>query len=128
MDGQYVLHEDDLRQEATVVFYNSILTYDLEQHEVEFGLYAKICISNALISQVRRLQRRNAERLSEASDEGLFGWDREDPSVRILEQESLKSLYSIIRGNLSEFEYEIWQLYTSGRTAKQIGEMVGKDE
>lgn len=128
VDGQYVLHEDDLRQEATVVFYNSILTYDLEQHEVEFGLYAKICISNALISQVRRLQRRNAERLSEASDEGLFGWDREDPSVRILEQESLKSLYSIIRGNLSEFEYEIWQLYTSGRTAKQIGEMVGKDE
>lgn len=128
VDGQYVLHADDLRQEATVVFYNSILTYDLEQHEVEFGLYAKICISNALISQVRRLQRRNAERLSEASDEGLFGWDREDPSVRILEQESLKSLYSIIRGNLSEFEYEIWQLYTSGRTAKQIGEMVGKDE
>jgi RNA polymerase sporulation-specific sigma factor len=128
VDGQYVLHADDLRQEATVVFYNSIMTYDLEQHEVEFGLYAKICISNALISQVRRLQRRNAERLSEASDEGLFGGDREDPSVRILEQESLKSLYSIIRGNLSEFEYEIWQLYTSGRTAKQIGEMVGKDE
>ena len=46
----YSLYADDFKQEATVVFYNAILTYDVEQHEVEFGLYAKICISNALIS------------------------------------------------------------------------------
>ena len=52
------LYGDDFRQEATVVFYNSILTYDMEQHEVEFGLYAKICIANALISQLRVLKNR----------------------------------------------------------------------
>ena len=37
-------HEEDLRQEATIVFYNAILNYDLESDGVEFGLYAKICI------------------------------------------------------------------------------------
>ncbi len=125
----YSLHADDFRQEATVVFYNSILTYDMEQHEVEFGLYAKICVSNALISQLRMLKKRNTERLSSASDDGLFINDSEDdPSVRILEQESLSTLYSVIRDNLSDFEYRVWRLYMSGRTAKQIGDIVDKDE
>ncbi len=124
----YSLYADDFRQEATVVLYNAILTYDVEQHEVEFGLYAKICISNALISQLRLLTRRNGERLADTSDEDLFVNDSEDPSVRILERESLRALYSVIRGNLSEFEYRVWRLYMSGRTAKEIGETVGKTE
>jgi RNA polymerase sporulation-specific sigma factor len=122
------LYGDDFRQEATVVFYNSILTYDMEQHEVGFGLYAKICIANALISQLRVLKKRNAERLSETSDDGLFVNDSEDPSLKILEQESLSSLYSVIRGNLSDLEYRIWQLYMSGRTAKEIANVIDKDE
>ena len=124
----YSLYADDFKQEATVVFYNAILTYDVEQHEVEFGLYAKICISNALISQVRRLTRRSGERLADMSEEGLFINDFEDPSVKILERESLRALYSVIRGSLSEFEYRIWQLYLSGRTAKEIGDIVGKTD
>ena len=127
-DEMYSLYRDDFMQEATVVFYNSILTYDMDQQEVEFGLYAKICISNALISQLRVLKKRKAERLSEASDEGLFVNESEDPSLRVLEQESLKSLYSVIKGNLSEFEYLIWRLYMSGKTAKDIGLRIGRDE
>ena len=122
------LYGDDFRQEATVVFYNSILTYDMEQHEVGFGLYAKICIANALVSQLRVLKKRKAERLSETSDDGLFANDSEDPSLKILEQESLSSLYSVIRGNLSDLEYCIWQMYMSGRTAKDIAAVIGKDE
>lgn len=127
-DELYSLYREDFIQEATVVFYNAILTYDMDQHEVEFGLYAKICISNALISQLRVLKKRRAERLSETSDDGLFASDSEDPSLRVLEQESLKSLYSVIRGNLSEFEYRVWQMYMSGRTAREIGQLLNKDE
>jgi RNA polymerase sporulation-specific sigma factor len=100
----------------------------MEQHEVGFGLYAKICIANALISQLRVLKKRKAERLSETSDDGLFVNDSEDPSLKILEQESLSSLYSVIRGNLSDLEYRIWQLYMSGRTAKEIANVIDKDE
>ena len=122
------LYAEDFRQEATVTFYNAILAYDVEQHEVEFGLYAKICIANALISQLRLIGKRRSERLSDSSEECLFDKDSDDPSAKILEQESLKSLYSVIRGNLSEFEYRVWQMYMSGKSARQIGLMVGKDE
>ena len=119
---------DDLRQEATVVFYNAILTYDIEQTEVEFGLYAKICISNALVSQLRKLKKRAAEPLPDKEGNDFFVHESEDPSENILEQERLKALYSVIRKNLSSFEYRVWQYYMSGRTAREIGILVGKDE
>ncbi len=123
------LHREDLRQEATVVFYRAILSYDIAQDEVEFGLYAKICISNALVSKLRVQSRQILEQPSELlwgmeqSDEG-----ETDPSVRILEQERVKTLDTLIRNSLSRFEYRIWQLYMSGRTAREIARMVGKDE
>lgn len=119
---------DDLRQEATVVFYNSIMTYELDQNEVEFGLYAKICITNALISQLRARKKRENERPSDIFSDEFFVLDSEDPLRKILEQESVKKLYSVIRKSLSDFEYSIWRLYMSGRSAKEIGDIVGKDE
>ena len=119
---------DDLRQEATVVFYNSVMTYELDQNEVEFGLYAKICITNALISQLRAHKKRESERPSDSLSDDFLTGDSEDPLGKILEQESIKTLYSVIRKNLSEFEYRVWQLYMSGRSAKEIGGIVGKDE
>ena len=119
---------DDLRQEAVLCFYNSIFTYDLEQREVEFGLYAKICISNALISQIRLQKKRTAEQLTEFQNVLFFGHDSEDPSDRILEEERIRTLYSLIRKNLSPYEYRIWQLYMSGRTAKDICALVDSDE
>ena len=119
---------DDLRQEAIVVFYNSIMTYELDQNEVEFGLYAKICITNALISQLRARKKRENERPSDIFSDDFFVRDSEDPLGKILEQESVKQLYSVIRKNLSDLEYRVWQLYMSGRSAKEIADIVGKDE
>ncbi|MBE6535789.1 MAG: sigma-70 family RNA polymerase sigma factor [Ruminococcaceae bacterium] len=125
-DEFYGLYSEDLRQEATMVFYNSILTYDVEQHEVEFGLYAKICITNALISQKRLLMRRRGESLSENDLGELFGDSEQDPSAIVMEQESLRALDSLIRGSLSDLEYRIWCLYMSGKTASEISLSVGK--
>ena len=128
--GAYELSADidDLRQEATVVFYNSVMTYELDQNEVEFGLYAKICITNALISQLRAQKKHGSERFSDSLSDEVFVSDSEDPLGKILEQESVKTLYAVIRKNLSDFEYRVWQLYMSGRSAREIGALVGKDE
>ena len=52
---------DDLRQEATLVFYNAILNYDVDKEGVEFGLYAKICVSNMLKTQKKILNRVKTE-------------------------------------------------------------------
>ena len=118
----------DLRQEAILNFYNSILNFDTEQSEVEFGLYSKICISNALISQLRLHKKHTAEQLSASLNNMFFVHDSEDPSERILEEERVQALHSLISKNLSKYEYRIWQLYMSGRTAKEIGDTVGKSE
>jgi RNA polymerase sporulation-specific sigma factor len=126
-DESFSLYCDDLRQEASVVFYNSILAYDLEQNEVEFGLFAKICIHNALASVLRTLKKRSAEQLTETAEDLLIVQDFEDPSSRTLERERLKSLYAVIRNSLSDFEYSVWQLYMSGRSASEIAHLVGTD-
>ena len=119
---------EDLRQEAVVAFYHSILAYDTDQTDVEFGLYAKICISNALVSQLRKLKRRILEPLTDTERDHFFLYDSEDPSESILEQERAEALCLVIRNNLSTFEYRVWQYYVSGRTAREIGALVGKEE
>ena len=129
-DGAVKPFEEDLRQEAVLVFYNSILTYDESQTEVEFGLYARICVSNALVSQLRSIKKRSAEQLTESGGTDMLPCTEggDDPSERILEQENLKYLYSVIRSSLSDYEYRIWQYYMTGRTARDIGALIGKEE
>jgi len=119
---------EDLRQEAAVAFYRSVLSYDLEQRDVEFGLYAKICLSNALISKLRAKRSPMEERLEDSKQEIELAGESEDPAAKLLEQERLSALYAIIRETLSEFEYRVWNLYLSGQTAKEIGTLVGRDE
>ena len=121
--------EEDLLQEATVVFYNAILTYDQTQTEVEFGLYARICISNALVSQMRYINKRRVERSIEPeSSELLVQETAINPVDDIVKQEDLRALYSIIKKNLSDYEYLIWHNYMLGKTAKEIGQVVGSGE
>ena len=120
-------YAEDLRQEATLVFYNAILNYDIDNEGVEFGLYAKICVNNALISQLRTLDKAKTEQLKEEIIETETS-AVDEPSKSIIEHESLERIDSIIKENLSSFEYCVWCLYASGRTAREIGEFVGKSE
>ena len=120
---------EDLLQEATLVFYNAILTYDKTQTDVEFGLYARICVSNALVSQMRIINRRRAEHLNDF-DIGDIAKNEifEDLERDVVANENLRALYSIIRNNLSDYEYSIWHHYMLGKTAKEIGVMVGSSD
>ena len=127
-EDMFSTYREDLYQEASLVFYNSILAYDLDQNEVEFGLFAKICIRNALVSQLRVLKRRSEDLLEEIPESHLPATDNYDPAAKILEQEHLKTLYDIIRKNLSEFEYSVWQLYIAGRSSADIAKALSSDE
>ena len=121
--------EEDLLQEATLVFYNAILTFDETQTEVEFGLYARICISNALVSQIRAINKRKVEQFDISVGENLVdSSEMTNPIEDIVKQEDLTQLYSIIKSNLSEYEYLVWHNYMLGKTAKEIGLLVGSTE
>ena len=125
-DGLSANDKDDFRQEASVAFYNSVLTYDIGQSNVEFGLYAKICVCNALISQIRIAKRIPTE-VQELSDNLILGESHEDLSSRIVEEERLSFLFKIIRNTLSKYEYRVWELYFSGCSTSEIAKWLNTD-
>ena len=119
---------EDLRQEAYVSFHRALMHYDAEQHEVEFGLYAKICIDNGLYSAMRSMKHLTRapllplEALEEHADDGT------DPSEHLIEQEKFNALYAQIEAALSPLENRIWRLYIIGQPTAAIAQAVGKDE
>lgn len=118
--------KEDLRQEASVAFYNSVLTYDLEQSEVELGLYAKICMRHALISHIR-IAKRIPTDIQELSENLISDEPNEDPTSRLLEEERLSFLFKIIRNTLSKYEYKVWELYLSGCSTPEIAKKLNTD-
>ena len=123
-----ILSEDekDLRQEAHLAFYRALLGYNVEQQDVSFGLYAKICIENALVSALRKM-RPSGELLDYDTMISLPAGSEEDPSHRLREQEDYEALCRRIARALSPFENAIWQRYIAGMTVQQIAEQLGRD-
>ncbi len=124
-----VQDREDLRQEAVLGFYRALQHFDTMQEQVRFGLYAKECIRNGLISHLRSIKRHENVVLLE--DESLFDdaeYASDDPAERFAEEESYLALSRRIHDTLSPLENRIWWLYLSGRTAKEIAVLSGKDE
>ncbi len=124
-----VQDREDLRQEALVAFYCAVKSYRIEQDSVQFGLYAKDCIRNRLISYLRSVKKH--EQLLLLDDEDVTVTDaltETDPAERLLEEEAYLELYRRVRQTLSEYENGVWWLFLSGRTAKEIAAQLGTDE
>ncbi len=114
---------DDLRQEACIAFYHAMDTYDTEQEDVQFGLYAKTCIRNRLVSYTRGLHRMEPIPLDDTDLQ-----DRADPEQTLVEEEAYRALYHKIEALLSPYENRVWWLYLSGRTAREIAALFSRDE
>ena len=122
---------EDFKQDLTVTFYNAILSYDLSQTHVSFGLYAKICMNNFFITQLRLLKRRRGlETLSleETSMEGNEVKGEDDPSADVIRREEMREWNKKIEAELSAFEHKVWQYYFSGCSNREIAEILGKSE
>ena len=118
---------EDHRQEAVLAFYRALMHYDTAQSEVQFGLFAKLCIKNALYSHLRKLKRRQ-DLLLEDQAEAICEDPEGDPANRVMAEESYVELSRTIHDVLSEYENQIWWLYLSGRTAKEIADHLDRDE
>lgn len=122
---------EDLRQEALLCFYRAAMSYDLSQEHVSFGLYAQICMTNRLVSCVRRMKRHAEEQtlslesggeLADAAGTGA------DPTEPLAARERLDATYAVIRRVLSSFEFAVWQHYVEGLSAREIAVRLGKTE
>ena len=115
---------EDLRQIALLALYRAALGFDLLQSDVEFGLYAKICMANALVSQLRVIGRRRAET---PLTDTLSCAQVDDPAARLMEEEALADLHKRIRAVLSPFELRVWTLYVAGYRSGEIARQLQKD-
>ena len=120
-----VCDAEDLRQEASIAFYRAVERFDVEREGVQFGLYAKICIRNHLISFARRMP---ASEAIVSLDSRESAQEEADPAQSLMDEESYTALYRRVEALLSPYENRVWWLYLSGRTAREIAILFSKDE
>ena len=113
---------EDLRQEAIIAFYSSLISYDFSISNVEFGLYAKVCICNRLVSQMRIIKRHMSHSAPLYDQDAIarIVSDEGDPAARIIELESERSLLKLISESLSRYENKVFRMYVSGMSAADM--------
>ncbi len=117
--------EQDLEQEARLALLNAVRSYDREQSEVSFGLYAKICIRNSFVSALRRL-RAASRRKRTARPAPSAG---EDPLLQYAASpDADPGLTDRIQSILSPYERRIFAQHIHGRSVKSIAASVGRPE
>ena len=117
--------KDDVHQDLRVAFYNAVLKYDMEQASVDFGLYAKVCLKNALVSRFRSRGGKGFEILPIDDIAGLYSSD--EPSRALIESESAFEVQRLLDASLSEYEKEVFCRYMDGKSPKQIASELGRD-
>ena len=119
---------EDLSQEELIAFYRAIINFDKEQTNVEFGLYAKICITNSMISYKRAASKKSRESFV-GDDEMNSITDPEGEVSKFFEmQESEKELGEQIEKTLSAYENEVWSYYVNGYSTKEIAIKLNSNE
>ena len=116
----------DMREEAERVFLGAISTFDTEQDAVDFGLYAKICLRNGLISEWRHLSARRRLTPVPLTDGDLT--EDFDPGVGMVEEERFSQLCHAVRSHLSDFENRVWWEYVTGVPVADIAKALNRDE
>lgn len=120
------VEEEDLRQEALTALFVAVMSYDSES-PVSFGLYAKICIKNRLISALRKVKHdliADDLFLSENSEELVSA----DPESEYIDRESYSMIRRAVDASLTEYERAVLKLYLRDMSYKEISESLGKTE
>ena len=119
------ISRDDLEKEAESALLKAAVRYDTSQSKVAFGLYAKICIRNALISLLRKEQTK-ARRQARA---GLAENEKKTKNGRfsyVSEGRDTGRTVERISGVLSSYEKLVFGEYMSGKSIGEIAETVGR--
>ena len=118
---------DDLMQEALLSLYKAACSYN-EQDNVQFGLFAQICIRNSLITAAKKLSRQIITTVDYA--EAVFE-DTADPEgtpeERMIASERAEEIQAFLEEQLTAYERRVFSLHLSQRTYAEIADIVGKD-
>ena len=145
---------EDLYEEALGALLRAALTFDTAKEKITFGLYAKICIRNCLIS-VRRAKAAREAKASRGADKGAGegtgkgtgrgagrgtgkgtgkgtgrGEKKRERAVGSLDFGDLDpaDVLEALENELSSYEKLVLKEYFSGRSAKETAAVLGRDE
>ena len=116
--------EDDgvMMQEATVALYRAACAYR-EGRGTTFGLFAKICVKNALTSAFRKGKQ------SDATFDDADGEDAAlDPEQALITAETVRAFYTLSAELLSPLEFKIVVRRVDGYSNREIADQLGKTE
>ena len=119
---------EDFRQEAALALYQAALAYRLDQQEVQFGLFAKVCMTNRLIDRLRVLDRHARTEVYTEEENGEGAAADHDPACKLLDAEAVASITAVMDANLSGYERRVLKLYLSGYSAREIARVTAREE
>jgi RNA polymerase sporulation-specific sigma factor len=117
--------EEEMRQEARLALYDAAMTYN-ESGKVTFGLYAKICIHNRLISYVRKLN--SAKRRRARSPKNSEGAAQSSAETSVLELSRGSELDKLLSSVTSSYERRVFNMYLQKMSYADIAASLNKNE
>lgn len=122
MEYQEILEEDDIRQLCAIGLFEAAQSYSEERAngKVTFGLYAKLCVRNRILSEVRRLGPA-AEQVKE--DTATDGSSLEEEVIR---RYDLASALAKARKKLTPYEDKVLRLYLRTGSYDEVADSLGK--
>ena len=121
---------DDLMQEASIALYNAVMSYT-EGKNTTFGLYAKICIKNRLVSFLRRMSAKKAsvkEETLEALIDSSVLPTVDSPLELLISEEEVEQLQKKIRASLTDHEYGVFSLIAKGASVSEAAAILNVSE
>jgi len=120
---QYNIDAEDLRQEAIIALYGAVKAYNVDQREVTFGLFAKICIRNRLLSIVRNCRGRAETETSESETDLAAS----SPEQHLIDRENYERLIKLIDESLTDYEKSVFKLFILDKSYREIAAALGRD-
>ena len=109
--------EDDLLSAAVYALFLAAKNYNGEK--ASFGTFANLCIQRAVESTCRRTKKDIPGDMIVSLDD-VFLTDNKSPESVLMEKENMNSISKAARGVLSDFEFEVFSAYMSGKTYREI--------
>ncbi len=120
-------YEAELAQEARIALYRAAMTYASADGAVTFGLYARVCVRNALLSCLRS-HSKDADLYSLDELDGVFLPEDEEPLESLITAETVADIYRKARTVLSSFERRVFDLYLEEESTEKMAKALGKSE
>lgn len=112
-----LLEPEDVMSDALMALYRAVMNFDTEQTKVTFGLYAQICITNALHDYLRQLSKSNI--INDNADVNSLTYD-ENITEELVRREESELLYKSAKRLLSDYEYRVMIMWLGGLAAADI--------